>query len=66
MNTEEMEAFSIEEGEQIVIDGFLYRVTKSDYSEDSPDMWLFQAVDEEGIARNILVSIRQCVDVLVE
>ncbi len=66
MNTEEMEAFSIEPGEQIMLDGFVYRVVESDYSEDVPDMWLFQVVDEEGLARNILMPPRQCVDFLVD
>ncbi len=28
MNTEEMEAFSIEPGEQIMLDGFVYRVVE--------------------------------------
>jgi len=66
MNTEEMEAFSIEPGEQIMLDGFVYRVVESDYSEDVTDMWLFQVVDEEGLARNILMPPRQRVDFLVE
>jgi len=49
-----------------MLDGFVYRVVESDYSEDFPDMWLFQVVDEEGLARNILMPPRQCVDFLVE
>ena len=66
MTTELIEAFSIEVGEQIVLDNLVYRVVGSDYSEDSPGMWLFQVVDEEGLSRSVSTGVHQYINVLVE
>ena len=66
MTTELIQAFSIEVGEQIVLDNLVYRVVGSDYSEDSPGMWLFQVVDEEGLSRSVSTGVHQYINVLVE
>jgi translation elongation factor P/translation initiation factor 5A len=53
MTTDVMEVYSLEEGDQILIDGELYRIVKiSDIHMDFNDT-LLHLVDEEGERRRV-------------
>jgi hypothetical protein len=54
MSTEKMEAWSLEEGDQIVIGDNVYLITDTDITLERK--YLFSLVDEEGIRKSLTVD----------
>ena len=70
MTTDLMEAYSLEEGDQILVNDNIYRITDITLSEEDDD-YLLYVVDEEGWRRgpikvSPLKKLRLVLDNLIE
>jgi hypothetical protein len=64
MTTENMEAWSLEEGDQIVIMDNVYRITKTDLTFDRK--YFFWLVDEEGQQKTLAVEGYERLPLLID
>jgi hypothetical protein len=64
MTTENMEAWSLEEGDQIVIGDNVYRITKTDLTFDRKHF--FWLVDEEGEQKTLAVEGYERLPLLID
>lgn len=63
MTTERMEAYSIEEGDQIYVNYTIYRVNEVGISDDG---YLFMLVDEEGNRATLCVEDTKKIPVVID
>jgi len=63
MTTEKMEAYCLEEGDQILIGENIYKITELDTSDSG---YLLKMVDEEGYQRSIVVADTTKVPVIID
>jgi hypothetical protein len=64
MTTENMEAWSLEEGDQIVIMDNVYRIIKSDLTFDRK--YFFWLIDEEGQQKTLAVEGYERLPLLID
>ncbi len=64
MTIENMEAWSLEEGDQIVIMDNIYRITKTDLTFDRK--YFFWLVDEEGEQKTLAVEGYERLPLLID
>jgi preprotein translocase subunit YajC len=65
MTTERMEAYSLEEGDQILLNGGVYRIYDID-SAPEPDQIIFFIVDEEGTQYKIKCQDTEKLPVVID
>jgi hypothetical protein len=63
MTTEKMEAYCLEEGDQILIGENIYLITEVDLADNG---YLLKMVDEEGYQRSITVADTTMIPVLID
>ena len=66
MTTELMEAFSLEENDQIDVNGNLYRIVSIDYDEMNYHDHTFTLADEEGNLKKMCAASQQKVNLVLD
>jgi hypothetical protein len=66
MSTDLMEVFSLEENDQIYVQGNLYRIVSIDYDETSYHDHILTLADEEGSLKKMCATSQQKVLLVVD